>query len=64
MKTNLINAEKIKREAERKMAEALEEKQLAVEQFKNCISGDLRELEKLIGREAVKDFLKDFPLVF
>lgn len=61
---NLKNAEEIRRSAESKMIETLESEQFLIERYKSCISSDLRELEKLIGREGVKRFLKDYPLPF
>ena len=43
---------------------AVDAGQLEEDELKYRISTDIRSLERCIGREAVKDFLSDYPLVF
>jgi len=61
---SLIEAAKIARNGERKLADLVAAKQWEVSQLRFNITSDLRALEKLVGREAVKDFLSRLPLEF
>lgn len=64
MMINHLETEKLKRNAERKIMDRLEKRQMEIASVKHTISSAVRQLEDMIGREGAKDFLNDYPLAF